>query len=131
MPDEKRVLAAVAMEDVPGPCICVVNQYDDLGFLDLRGGGLRWNSRSRFMREKMAGMDRCFPKLEVHGGQLFSSMSESVSVFSGPEWVLTSRLSSSSGGSMCDISIGGDRLFALHSDMNVFDVWETPPLPII
>ncbi|CAA7408076.1 unnamed protein product [Spirodela intermedia] len=131
-PDEKQVLAAVAMEE-GGPCICVVNQYDDLGFLDLRGGAagrsIRWNSRSRFMRGKMDGMDLCFPKLEVNDGQLFSSMNESISVFSGPEWVLTSRLSSSSGGSMSDISIAGDRLFALHSDENVFDVWETPPLP--
>jgi hypothetical protein len=35
------------------------------------------------------------------------------------------------GGAICDFSIGGDRLFALHSEENVFDVWETPPPAII
>ncbi|CAK8569129.1 unnamed protein product [Lathyrus sativus] len=47
------------------------------------------------------------------------------------EWVLTSRLRRSYGGSICDFSIGGDRLFALHSEENVFDIWETPTPPIL
>ncbi|RWW71197.1 hypothetical protein BHE74_00021076 [Ensete ventricosum] len=34
------------------------------------------------------------------------------------------------GGSIYDFSIGGDRLYALHSEEKVFDVWETPPSPI-
>ena len=55
----------------------------------------------------------------------------SISVFSGPEHVLTSTLRRSYGGAICDFSIGGDRLFALHNEENVFDVWETPPPPII
>ena len=40
----------------------------------------------------------CYPKLALHGGQLFSSMNDCISVFCGPEWVLTSRLRRSYGG---------------------------------
>ncbi|KAL1221315.1 BTB/POZ domain-containing protein [Cardamine amara subsp. amara] len=95
--DEKRVRDAIAMED--SNSICVVNEFEDLGFIDLRmyGGSVRWSSRSKLMKN----------------------------------WVLTSRLRRSYGGSICDFSIGGDRLFALHCEENVFDVWETPPPPII
>ncbi|KAL5698923.1 hypothetical protein ACHQM5_029894 [Ranunculus cassubicifolius] len=127
--DEKRVRDAIAMEDTNS--ICVVNEYEDLGFMDLRStGSVRWSSRSRLMAGKMPD-EPCYPKLALHGGQLFSSMNDSVSVFSGPDWVLTSRLRRGYGGSICDFSIGGGRLFALHSEENVFDIWETPPLPII
>lgn len=129
--DEKRVLHATAMED--GRSICVVNQYEDLGFIDLRsqGRGVRWSSRSMLMKGRVCEEESCYPKLATHGGQLFSSMNDSISVFSGPEWVLTSSLRRRNGGSICDFSIGGDRLFALHSEENVFDVWETLPPPII
>ena len=129
--DDKRVLHAIAMEDERS--VCVINQYDDLGFLDLRSGagGVRWSSRSKLMNRKVPGEESCYPKLATHGGQLFSSMNDSISVFSGPEYVLTSTLRRSHGGAICDFSIGGDRLFALHSEENVFDVWETPPPPII
>ncbi|KAI8002873.1 BTB/POZ domain-containing protein [Camellia lanceoleosa] len=127
--DERRVRDAIAMEETNN--ICVVNEYEDLGFMDLRSGGgsVRWCSRSRLMKRKMPD-EPCYPKLALHEGQLFSSMNDSISVFSGPDWVLTSRLRRSYGGSICDFSIGGDRLFALHSEENVFDIWETPPLPI-
>ncbi|KAF8389213.1 hypothetical protein HHK36_025906 [Tetracentron sinense] len=127
---EKRVRDAIAMEDTSS--ICVVNEYEDLGFMDLRreGGCVRWSSRSRLMKGKMPD-EPCCPKLALHGGQLFSSMNDSISVFCGSDWVLTSRLRRSYGGSICDFSIGGDRLFALHSEENVFDMWETPPPPII
>ncbi|KFK32667.1 hypothetical protein AALP_AA6G273100 [Arabis alpina] len=128
--DEKRVRDAIAMEY--SNSICVVNEFEDLGFIDLRmyGGSVRWSSRSRLMKSKMPD-EPCYPKLALHEGQLFSSMNDSISVFCGPDWVLTSRLRRSYGGSICDFSIGGDRLFALHSEENVFDVWETPPPPII
>ncbi|KAJ4840958.1 hypothetical protein Tsubulata_018152 [Turnera subulata] len=128
--DEKRVRDAIAMED--SNAVCVVNEYEDLGFMDLRmnGGSLRWSSRSRLMKGKMAD-EPCYPKLALHDGQLFSSMDDCISVFSGPDWILTSRLRRTYGGSICDFSIGGDRLFALHSEENVFDVWETPPLPVL
>ncbi|KAF5749520.1 BTB/POZ domain-containing protein [Tripterygium wilfordii] len=132
--DEKRVRDAVAMEE--SNSICVVNEYEDLGFIDLRinGGCVRWSSRSRLMKRLMRGKlpeEPCYPKLALHEGQLFSSMDDCISVFCGPDCVLTSRLRRSNGGSICDFSIGGDRLFALHNEENVFDVWETPPPPII
>ncbi|KAE8714012.1 BTB/POZ domain-containing protein [Hibiscus syriacus] len=128
--DEKRVRDAIAMEKCNS--ICVVNEYDDLGFIDLRinGGGVRWSSRSRLLRGEMPD-EPCYPKLALHNGQLFSSTNDCISVFCGPDWVLTSRLRRSYGGSICDFSVGGDRLFALHSEENVFDVWETPPPPVI
>ncbi|KAI3956294.1 hypothetical protein MKX01_004918 [Papaver californicum] len=128
--DEKRVRDAIAMEE--SNSICVVNEYEDLGFMDLRSGvgSIRWSSRSRLTKGKMHD-EPCYPKLTLHQGQLFSSMNDSISVFSGPDWVLTSSLRRSYGGSICDFSIGGDRLFALHSEENVFDVWETPSPPII
>uniref|UniRef100_A0A6N2N6S7 BTB domain-containing protein n=1 Tax=Salix viminalis TaxID=40686 RepID=A0A6N2N6S7_SALVM len=127
--DEKRVRDAIAMED--NNAICVVNEYEDLGFIDLRmnGGSVRWSSRSRMMKGKLSE-ESCCPRLALHEGQLFSSMDDCISVFCGPDWVLTSGLRRSYGGSICDFSIGGDRLFALHSEENVFDVWETPPPPI-
>ncbi|KAM5548193.1 BTB/POZ domain-containing protein [Rosa sericea] len=130
MVDEKRVRDAIAMEE--SNSICVVNEYEDLGFIDIRnsGGSVRWSSRSKLMKGKMPD-EPCYPKLALHEGQLFSSMNDSISVFCGPDWVLTSRLRRSYGGSICDFSIGGDRLFALHSEENVFDIWETPPAPII
>ncbi|CAN6245098.1 unnamed protein product [Urochloa humidicola] len=140
--EEKHAVHAVAMED--GRTVCVVNQYEDLGFLDLRkaGGGVRWRSRSKLLealvgggkKKKVKGDEEawCYPKLAAHGGQLFASTGDAISVFGGPDYVLTSTLrGGGEGGAICDLSIGGDRLFALHSEENVFDVWETPPPPII
>ncbi|KAE8682676.1 BTB/POZ domain-containing protein [Hibiscus syriacus] len=103
--DEKRVRYAIAMEECNS--ICVVNEYDDLGFIDLRinGGSVRWSSRSRLLKGKMPD-EACYPKLALHNGQLFSSMNDCISVFCGPDWVLTSRLRRSYGGSICDFSIG-------------------------
>jgi hypothetical protein len=135
MADEKRVRDAIAIEE--SNSICVVNDYD-LGFLDMRmqGGSVRWSSRSRLMKWKMSenwkmSEEPCYPKLGLHDGQLFSSMNDSIAVFSGPDWVFSSRLRRTYGGSICDFSIGGDRLFVLHSEENVFDIWETPPPPIL
>ncbi|KAF0923988.1 hypothetical protein E2562_008338 [Oryza meyeriana var. granulata] len=132
--DDKRVLHAIAMEDERS--VCVINQYDDLGFLDIRSnaGGVRWRSRSKLTtRKKKAphGEETCYPKLAAHGGQLFASTNDTISVFSGPDHVLTSTLRGSDAGAICDFSIGGDRLFALHNEENVVDVWETSPPPVI
>ncbi|KAL7224262.1 hypothetical protein ACSBR1_025680 [Camellia fascicularis] len=68
--DERRVRDAMAMEETGS--ICVVNEYEDLGFMDLRscGGSVRWCSRSRLMKEKMLE-EPCYPKLALHDGQLF------------------------------------------------------------
>ncbi|XP_020156294.1 BTB/POZ domain-containing protein At2g24240-like [Aegilops tauschii subsp. strangulata] len=130
--EDKHAVHAIAMED--GRSICVINQYDDLGFLDLRSsaGGVRWRSRSKLMsRKKVHAEETCYPKLATHAGQLFASTNDAISVFTGPDHALTSTLRGSDGGAICDFSIGGDRLFALHNEKNVFDVWETPPPPII
>uniref|UniRef100_A0ACD5YML1 Uncharacterized protein n=1 Tax=Avena sativa TaxID=4498 RepID=A0ACD5YML1_AVESA len=131
--EDKHAVHAIVLED--GRSVCVVNQYDDLGFLDLRSnaGGVRWRSRSKLTSGKKVhtAEETCYPKLATHGGQLFASTSDGISVFSGPDHALTSTLRASDGGAICDFSIGGDRLFALHNEENVFDVWETPPMPII
>uniref|UniRef100_A0A0D9VI83 BTB domain-containing protein n=1 Tax=Leersia perrieri TaxID=77586 RepID=A0A0D9VI83_9ORYZ len=146
--EDKHVLHAVAMDD--GQSLCVINQYDDLGFLDIRSsgnasGGVRWRSRSKLAAATRKKQKRnappqrahgeeetCYPKLAAHGGQLFASTGDAISVFSGPDYVLTSTLRGSDGaGAICDFSIGGDRLFALHDEVNVVDVWETPPAPVI
>ncbi|KAL6633993.1 hypothetical protein ACP70R_026664 [Stipagrostis hirtigluma subsp. patula] len=133
--EDKHAVHAVAMED--GRSVCVINQYDDLGFLDLRSnaGGVRWRSRSKLSlsgkKTAPSCEETCYPKLAAHGGQLFASTGDTISVFSGPDHALTSTLRGSNGGAICDFSIGGDRLFALHSEEDVFDVWETPPPPVI
>jgi hypothetical protein len=133
--EDKHAVHAVVMED--GRSVCVINQYDDLGFLDLRSsaGGVRWRSRSKLATggktKALISEEVCYPKLATYGGQLFASTGDTVSVFSGPDHVLTSTLRGGQGGAICDFSIGGDRLFALHSEENVFDVWETPPPAII
>ncbi|XP_047333568.1 BTB/POZ domain-containing protein At2g24240-like [Impatiens glandulifera] len=129
--DERRVRDAIGMCETGS--ICVVNEYEELGFMDLRnpGANVRWCSRSRLITKGKMSDEPCVPKLALHQGQLFSSMNDSISVFSGPDWVLTSRARRGFGGSICDFSIGGDRLFALHSDENVFDVWETPRAPLL
>lgn len=62
----------------------------------------------------------------------FSSKNDSVYVFCSPDWdaargVQTARLrKTEGGGAISDISVGGDSLFVLHNEINVFDVWETP-----
>lgn len=40
--------------------------------------------------------------------------------------VQTAGLRQKEGGAISDISVGGDRLFVLHNEEDVFDVWETP-----
>ncbi|RZC59898.1 hypothetical protein C5167_007201 [Papaver somniferum] len=108
---------------------CVVGGDDGtLGVLDLRStkGGVRWNP----YRDVEC---RYRPKLTCHAGQVFCSIDDEISVYYHglDQWVLTSTLGRSQGGPIQDFSIGGDRLFALHIEENVFDVWETPSAPII
>ncbi|KAI3955772.1 hypothetical protein MKW98_006132 [Papaver atlanticum] len=110
--------------------ICVVEKHEILGFVDLRNTGIavRWSSDCRAGYPQNSN-----PKLTFHGGQIFCSMNDKISVYEGALdiWIMTSCLKRSEGGSVRDFSIGGDRLFALHSEENVFDVWETPSAPII
>nr|CAD1818692.1 unnamed protein product [Ananas comosus var. bracteatus] len=117
---------------------------DDLGFIDLRtsvaaavavAAAVRWSSRSKLTKRKVAASSAataaeksCFPKFAMHNGQPFSSMNDSISVFYGPEFVLTSTLRRSYGGPICDFSIGGDRLFALHNEENMLHGPSPKPL---
>ncbi|KAI3863308.1 hypothetical protein MKX03_029284 [Papaver bracteatum] len=125
-----HVVDAIPMEE--SSSVCVVSDNEDLGFLDLRSvkGSVRWNSNPN-RRGDVNNIHH--PKLTIHGGQLFCSMKDSISVYSSGlnQWLLTNSLGRSEGGSIQDFSIGGDRLFALHGEENVFDVWETPSAPII
>ncbi|KAI3971398.1 hypothetical protein MKX01_006738 [Papaver californicum] len=82
--------------------ICVVSHIGTLGFLDLRStkGGVRWHKN---LGDFKAGY---YPKLTFHGGQIFCSMNDEISIYCD-------------GGSIRDFSIiGDDRLFALHSEEN-------------
>ncbi|RZC85588.1 hypothetical protein C5167_041771 [Papaver somniferum] len=92
--------------------ICVVRNNENLGFLDFRNPKerVRWNSYSRIKDVKNHGPNLVpvdHPKLMFHEGQLFCSIDDDITVYHG--------------GSIRDFSIGGDRLFALHSEENVFD----------
>ncbi|MCD7452392.1 hypothetical protein HAX54_016377 [Datura stramonium] len=68
----------------------------------------------------------CYRKLAFHEDQLFSSLNDTISVYCGPNWVATSEFRQSHGGPIWGFSIGGDRLFALHRNEDVLDVWDTP-----
>eukprot|EP00250_Pteridium_aquilinum_P029715 c40000_g1_i1 orf=224-1585(+) len=128
--DEKVALDAIAMEDCS--TVCVVNQYDNLGFIDMRNGnqGVRW--RDRYQPGKVSeSEEKCFSKLAVWGSQLFASKNDSVYVFCTPDHdaarcVQTAKLRKIDGGAIADIAVGGDRLFVLHNEEDVFDVWQTP-----
>ncbi|KAH9331631.1 hypothetical protein KI387_003739 [Taxus chinensis] len=126
--DEMVVLDAVALEECN--TICVVNQYDHIGFMDMRidKGYVRWSHRNR--PGKISNVEeKCYSKLAACGSQLFSTSNGGVNVLCGPDWVLTSQLRSKGGGGgggIFDIALGGDRLFVLHNEENVFDVWESP-----
>jgi hypothetical protein len=128
--DEKIVMDAVAMEECS--TVCVVNQFDYLGFIDMRASnqGVRWSHK--YQPSKICeSEERCYSKLACSGSQLFSSKNDSVYVFCSPDWdaargVQTARLRRKEGGAISDISVGGDRLFVLHNEEDVFDVWETP-----
>uniref|UniRef100_A0A0D6QSV3 BTB domain-containing protein n=1 Tax=Araucaria cunninghamii TaxID=56994 RepID=A0A0D6QSV3_ARACU len=128
--DEKVVLDTVAMEDCN--TICVVNQFDNTGFMDLRidgqgDGHVKWSHRTR-PRKISDVEEKCYSKLAASGTQLFCSSNGGVNVLCAPDWVFTSRLQEKGGGGISDIAVGGDRLFVLHNEENVFNVWETPTL---
>ncbi|KAI3955773.1 hypothetical protein MKW98_006133 [Papaver atlanticum] len=122
------ILDAIPMEE--SNSICVVNEYEKFGFVDLRNTSesVTWSSNSY---GSVKPIDH--PKLTLHGGQLFCSLYDKISVYYGglDQWVLTSVLERSQAGSIRDFSIGGDRLFALRGEENVVDIWETPSSPII
>ncbi|KAI3846023.1 hypothetical protein MKX03_029285 [Papaver bracteatum] len=123
----RRQYVADAVPAEEGNSIWVVSNYEELGYADLRrnSGSIEWN----FDRELR--MKTSYPKLAIHGSQLFCSIDDKVSVYCRglDRWVMTSCLPRTPGGSIRDFSIGGDRLFTLHAEGNVIDVWETPPVP--
>ncbi|KAI3880865.1 hypothetical protein MKW92_026824 [Papaver armeniacum] len=123
------IYAAIAREE--SNSICVVGDKEDLFFFDMRytkGSSITWIRRNP---KNSKYVQPCYPKLALHGGQIFYSRDDGISVFSGPDSILTSSLGRSCGGSIRDFTIGGDRLFVLHSEKNMFDVWEAPSPPII
>ncbi|KAI3880864.1 hypothetical protein MKW92_026823 [Papaver armeniacum] len=133
---EKVIYDAVAMEE--SNSICVVAEYNNLGFMDWRStsGSIRWNLRDKeenrnYVRPYYYHHYLKGPKLALHGGQVICSRKDDISVFSGPDWKLTSSFGRSPRGEIRDFSIGGDRLFVLHSEKNMFDVWETPSPSVI
>lgn len=120
--NQKSITDAIVIEE--NNSICVVDAKKCLGFIDLRDTtkSVGWRERCTSSRT-----GSCFPKLAFHEGQLLSSMNDTISVYCGSNWIETSQLQRSPGGPICDFSIGVDRLFVLHREEDVFDVWETPP----
>ncbi|KAI3864351.1 hypothetical protein MKX03_024192, partial [Papaver bracteatum] len=123
----RRQYVADAVPSEEGNSIWVVSNYEELGYVDLRRshGSIEWN----FERELR--IKNSYPKLAIHGSQIFCSIDDKVSVYCRglDRWVMTSCLPRSPGGSIRDFSIGGDRLFSLYSEANVIDIWESPPVP--
>lgn len=128
--NEKIVMDVIAMDECS--TLCVVNQFDNLGFIDTRTSnqGVRW--RDHYQPGKISeAEEHCYSKLAVWGSQLFSSKNDSVYVFCTPDLdaarcVQTAKLKKGKGGEISDIAVGGERLFVLHNEEDVFDVWETP-----
>ncbi|XP_073359900.1 BTB/POZ domain-containing protein At2g24240-like [Aegilops tauschii subsp. strangulata] len=122
---------AAVMEDERSVCF---NEHHDLGLLDIRiqgnsgSGNVQWLHQS-----KMSSTSKCnIPKLAVHGRLLLASKDDTISVFGGPTYDLRLALRGSQGsGAINDFSVGGDRLFAVHKEDNVLDVWEARPPPVI
>ncbi|KAF7152775.1 hypothetical protein RHSIM_Rhsim01G0034500 [Rhododendron simsii] len=103
---KQQVRDVIAMEGANS--ICVVNEYEDLGFLDLRNPEeVRWVKGTGKFKMRNGQSD---VKLALQDGQLFLLMDDRISVFCGPDWELTSRLRRPDGVLLCDISLGGDRL---------------------
>jgi hypothetical protein len=108
----------------------VVNQYDDLGFLDIRknAAGVHWRSRSKLTmsgKTKACGEKTCYRKLATHGGQLAAVRVDGRHHLGvqrcRPHADVDAAVQQRRCGAICDFFIGGDRLFAVHSEVNVFD----------
>ncbi|KAG5569449.1 hypothetical protein H5410_059215 [Solanum commersonii] len=124
--DQTEFRDVIAIEE--SYSICVVDKNER----STTDASVEWKETTRDNTNSsfFGGNNNCYPKLAFHEGQLFSSMKDRISVYCGSDWVLTSEVRQSHGGWICDFSIGGDRLFALHGDEDIFDVWETPCPPI-
>ncbi|XP_048557704.1 BTB/POZ domain-containing protein At4g30940-like [Triticum urartu] len=124
--NERRVADAVVMEDERS--VRLISQDHDLGFLDIRSRG----SVQEPWTYCNATTPTCYPKLAVHGGLLLASKDDSISVYGGPnhDRLRLALRGSQGGGAIADFSVGGDRLFPVHHEDNLLDVWETLPPPI-
>ncbi|VAH22456.1 unnamed protein product [Triticum turgidum subsp. durum] len=126
--DHRRVVDAVVMEDERS--VRLISQKHDLGFLDIRceSSGLQPWPRTH---QSMVTAPTCYPKLAVHSGLLLASKDDTISVYGGPnhDHLRLALRGSQGGGAIADFSVGGDRLFAVHHEDNVLDVWETLPRP--
>ncbi|KAJ7529734.1 hypothetical protein O6H91_15G063600 [Diphasiastrum complanatum] len=132
---------AVAMEE--SSTICVVNQAEQVGFIDMRVSCREPNWGMKYSRKllKSGGEGCCYSKLAVNGSQLYCSHGDGVHVYccscSNGERArivescrVTTKKSKGKGtGPIADMAIGGDRLFVLRPSQNRFDIWETPYLP--
>ncbi|PHU08261.1 Elongation factor Ts, mitochondrial [Capsicum chinense] len=137
----KQLRDVVAIEERSS--ICVVDWNECLGFMDLRStnGVVNWRNSIKDIKPSSScrnddinshydQQECCYPKLAFPEGQLFSSMNDTISVHCGSDWVPTSQFQQSRGGPIWDFSIGGDRLFALHRNEYVLDVWDAPRSPV-
>ncbi|OWM85791.1 hypothetical protein CDL15_Pgr012041 [Punica granatum] len=118
-----------AVADETRNMICLIDEFMNVDFLDQRqlhqpllGEVLTLSVNSAIPRD----VNDSPPSIHCHEGQLFSSTRSNVCVFSGDDWVLTKVHTSDGVDSIRGISIGGDRLFSLHTDPDVVKVWETP-----
>nr|XP_045088249.1 BTB/POZ domain-containing protein At2g24240-like [Aegilops tauschii subsp. strangulata] len=125
--NERRVADAVVMEDERS--VGLISQDHDLGFLDIRRQG---SVQEPWTHQSKMTTPICYPKLAVRGGLLLASKDDTISVYGGPnhDHLRLALRGSQGGGAIADFSVGGDRLFAVHHEDNVLDVWETLPPPI-
>ncbi|KAH0735864.1 hypothetical protein KY285_011571 [Solanum tuberosum] len=97
---EKIFRDVVAIEE--SSSICIVDWNECLGFMDLRGNGtINWRNSIKGVMPFFPWEGRsysCYPKLAFHEGQLFSSLNDTITVYSGSDWVPTSQFQQSHSG---------------------------------
>ncbi|PKI37701.1 hypothetical protein CRG98_041994 [Punica granatum] len=112
--------------DESGNNICLMDQCMNVVIFDSRNQHLNsWSVSKDACNVALSGTNSRLQSIHCYRGQLYACTRSNIFVLSGSDWVITSKVRSI-GGSICDISIGGDRLFALHNDPDVINVWETP-----
>ncbi|KAH0710214.1 hypothetical protein KY284_011641 [Solanum tuberosum] len=94
---EKIFRDVVAIEE--SSSICIVDWNECFGFMDLRGNGtINWRNSIKGAMLFFPWEGRsysCYPKLAFHEGQLFSSLNDTIMVYSGSDWVPTSQFQQS------------------------------------
>ncbi|PKI53796.1 hypothetical protein CRG98_025802 [Punica granatum] len=106
--------------------VCLMDMYMNVSIVDYRkalasGWHVDWK-----LKNSVGPRNNNTPEsIHCHEGQLYARTRSNGCVLSGSDWVLTSKIEAS-GDLICDVSIGGDRLFALHYDPDFVEVWGTP-----